>query len=86
MKTKHTKAIESKRPVKIVVHFNKFQAEHGLPWTVHIRGVCIPASRVLWDNTKLETIYQPEKKSNPRGWIECVGRVLLENDDAVRIV
>ena len=80
------KAVRPKNPVKIIVHFNKQQSLHDLPWTVHIRGVCIPARIVSWCGVTPKTIWKPEKLTNPRGWIECTGRVELSKDDAVTIV
>ena len=83
--SKYEKATRSNKPVEIVVHFNKFNMKQGFPWTVHIRGICIPASGVIWDGVNPETVWKPEKPTNPRGWIRCKGRVELEDDGVVRI-
>ena len=85
MNVKHERAIKSKNPVKIIVHFNKFNMNQGFPWTVHIRGQCIPAAEVVWDGVAPQTVWKPEKPTNPRGWIECKGSVTLEDGGVVRI-
>lgn len=82
---KYYKAIASKNPVKIIVHFNKVNMKQGFPWTVHIRGVCIPAAEVVWDGVAPQTVWKPEKPTNPRGWIECKGSVTLNDNGVVRI-
>lgn len=60
----------------VIIHFNKRGSGSGLPWTVHVRGQCIPASKV-YILVPSETIYKPEKKSNPRAWIRCKGQVKM---------
>ena len=73
------------RPVKVIVHFNRYNAKKELPWTVHIRGQCLPAREVLWDGVTPRTVWKPEKSTNPRGWIECKGTVSIEADNTIRI-
>ena len=86
MTAKIRKATRPKRPVKIQVHFNKKNSKKELPWTVHIRGACIPAREVLWDSDVISrTVWKPEKATNPRGWIECYGIVEIDGYDRVRI-
>ncbi len=82
-RTKIWNAIRPKNPVKIIVHFNKQQSQHDLPWTVHVRGVCIPARIVNWIGVTPKTIWKPEKRTNPRGWIECKGVVYLSHSDDI---
>ncbi len=85
MNIKYKKAIASKNPVQIIVHFNKHNSKEGFPWTVHIRGQCIPASVVIWDGVAPYSVWHPEKATNPRGWIECKGSVELDMNGVVRI-
>jgi hypothetical protein len=61
----------------VKVHFNRQRAPNGLPWTVHTSKACIPASevRIL---VAAETVFQPEKKTNPRAWFRARGVVEID--------
>jgi hypothetical protein len=72
------------RPVKIILHFNRQRAKAGFPWTVHVRGRCIPASDVII-NAPVRTVYKPDKPTNPRAWLEVRGFV-EEADGVVTVV
>jgi hypothetical protein len=67
------------RPTLIQIHYNRQRAKDGLPWTVHVKGKCIPASQVI-TLVPCETVYHPEKKSNPRAWLKAKGYVSIEGD------
>ena len=64
----------------ITVHFNKQNANRGLPWTVHVKGKCIPASSVKIE-VPVETVFKPDKKTNPRAWMRCSGAVWRNASD-----
>jgi hypothetical protein len=60
-----------------IVHYNRQRAGKGFPWTVHYRGKCIPAKKVHF-LVPTESVYKPEKKANPKGWLRCVARLREE--------
>lgn len=60
------------RKRKYIIHFSKPGSKRGLPWTIHGMGRCIPAKEVSVD-TLSQTVYKPEKKTNPRAWIMAYG-------------
>ena len=69
--------VRYERARKVKIHFNRQRAPKGLPWTVHLSGQCIPAAdvRIL---VPAETVFQPEKKANPRAWISARGIIQIE--------
>lgn len=64
------------KPYVIYLHFNKQGVDRDRPWTVHYKGKCVPAS---WVDIKVPscTIFKPDRKSNPRAFIRCVGKVRI---------
>jgi hypothetical protein len=68
----------------VLVHFRKAGAKKDRPWTVHVKGECIPAKSVTF-GVECQTVFKPEKKSNPRAWIRCVGFVRTYADGHVGI-
>lgn len=68
----------------VIIHFNKRNSANGLPWTVHVRGKCIQASKVHIE-VPTETIFKPEKKTNPRAWMRCNGHVVQLGYNEVQI-
>ena len=65
------------RPVVVIVHFNKQASTSGRPWTVHTSRVCLTVSKVIW-HVLPETVFKPDKKTNPRGWLRARGVVRVE--------
>jgi hypothetical protein len=63
------------KPPKVIVHFHKARAAQGLePWTLHVKGQCIPAREVVFISPA-ETVFKPHKQTNPRAWVEARGYV-----------
>ncbi len=73
-----------KRPSICLIHFNKHREAAGLPWTVHVRGQCIPAAHVKI-LVPVESREKPDKKSNPRYFFACRGLVTVDDDNVVTI-
>lgn len=57
---------------KVIIHFNR--QRQG--WTVHYRGQCIPAD-IVDIKVPTSTVFKPQKKSNPRAWLEAKGVVTI---------
>ena len=72
-------------PTTVIVHFNKRNALKGKPWTVHVKGACIPAKEVVFKNIRVDSIFKPEKKTNPRAWFRAIGFVTLNKHGIVTI-
>ena len=72
---------KNNRGIKIVVHYNRHTADKGLPWTVHAKQRCIQVSKVVFTNG-VWTTYKPEKKSNPKGFLETKGKVEIKDNIA----
>lgn len=72
------------RSVTVLVHFNKNNSKKGLPWTVHVRGKCIPAKKVVF-GVCTWTVFKPEKGTNPRAWVACKARTVTEDRGEVVI-
>jgi hypothetical protein len=66
----------SARTYKAVMHFNKQGAKKGLPWTVHFRGTCYPAS-VIRCQVPMISEWKPNKKSNPRAFFTAQVHTLI---------
>lgn len=64
-------------PSIVLVHFRKAGVKSGKPWTVHVRGKCIPATTVSF-NVPIVSVFRPEKKSNPRAWFRAKGTVATD--------
>jgi hypothetical protein len=60
--------------MRIRLHYNKFKAKFGLPWTLHTSKRCFIASHVLI-NVPVETEEHPDKKTNPRYFLKCDGDI-----------
>lgn len=67
------------KPIVCYIHFNKNGSKHGLPWTVHTNGKCIPASEVNI-NVHAKTVFRPNKKGNPKAWIRAIGVIQIDGD------
>lgn len=65
------------KPSVVIVHFRKAGVKNDRPWTVHVRGSCIPAASVTFEVPSF-TVFKPEKKTNPRAWIRAVGLVRVD--------
>ncbi len=68
----------------VIVHFRKAGVKTGFPWTVHYSGQCIPAATVTF-KVSCETIFRPEKKSNPRAWMRATGKITIDKQGNVVI-
>lgn len=66
----------------IRVHYNRFGTQKGLPWTVHTSKFCAAASHVSFE-VPTQTEECPKKKTNPRYFIKCFGRVSWKGKTAV---
>lgn len=65
-------------------HFNRQRAADGLPYTVHVSGQCIPAAQIICQ-VPTETVWQPEKRSNPRAWVKGRGVVAVGEGHVITI-
>lgn len=68
--------------MKIRLHYNKFQAPNGFPWTLHTSKKCFLASHVIL-NVPVETEEKPEKRSNPRYFLTCKGNIAWQGTIAM---
>jgi len=67
------------------MHFNKFGAKDGKPWTVHYRGVCHIVSEI---NCLVPMVseWKPNKKQNPRAFFTAkVKKLELNKDNSVTL-
>lgn len=69
------------KPLKIRLHYNKFGAPNGKPWTLHTSKACHSAAHVIF-NVPLETEERPQKKTNPRYFLVCRGKIRWEGSTA----
>ncbi len=60
--------------MKIRLHYNKFRAKNGLPWTLHTSKKCHAASHVTFE-VPVETEEKPDRKSNPRYFLVAHGNI-----------
>jgi hypothetical protein len=68
--------------MRIRLHYNKFKARHGLPWTLHTSKKCYIASHVVF-KVPVETEERPDKKTNPRYFLKCDGDIKWTGTKAV---
>lgn len=66
----------------IRLHYNKFQAPKGLPWTLHTSKKCHIASHVIFQ-VPVETEEKPSNKTNPRYFLKCQGNIEWEGTRAI---
>ncbi len=76
--SRRTGPLDGKRRV-IYLHFSKPGSRKGLPWTVHVSGVCLLASVVKID-VPIFTVWKPTKRSNPRAFLRTRGIVEQDGD------
>lgn len=68
--------------MKIRLHYNKFKALKGFPWTLHTSRKCHSASHVIF-NVPVETEEKPENKNNPRYFLKCDGNITWNKTIAI---
>lgn len=68
-----------KRIVRL--HYNKFKAVDGLPWTLHTSNACYSASHVTI-RVPIETEEKPSKTDNPRYFLTCHADITWEGTEA----
>lgn len=67
---------KNNKPIQVVVHYNRKTAEKGMPWTIHVKGRCIQVNQVVFSKG-VSTVYMPNKKTNPKGFLKTKGKVKL---------
>lgn len=75
--------------MKVKLHFNRVNMQRKDPriWSAHTSRACNPSENVVVMRDGVivaRTIFQPEKKDNPRAWIELYGDVTIK--DGVTVV
>ncbi len=72
------------KPRKFKLHFNRVNMQRKLPsiWTVHFSDRCVPLAEGDV-RVPLRTVFRPDKKDNPRAWLEGRGVLLVEGDKGV---
>jgi hypothetical protein len=70
--------------MKVKLHFNRINMQRKDPriWSAHTSRSCNMSERVQIRHNGVvvaETVFQPEKRSNPRAWIETKGTVTYED-------
>ena len=65
-------------PRTIKIHWNR----HANKWTLHQSGQCLLAA-TFETKVKIESIYKPHKKANPRAWLSCRGVIYWDGDHAI---
>jgi hypothetical protein len=56
-----------KKSHKAIMHFNKHTSKIGKPWTIHYRGTCHIASKIIC-NVPMVSEWKPNRKNNPRAF------------------
>ena len=71
--------------MKVKIHFNRVNMQRKDPrvWSAHTSKSC-NMSEVVEIRHKgkvvARTVFQPDKKSNPRAWVEAYGNVSYEGN------
>lgn len=74
-----------KTRTKAIMHFNKpgSRKDSPLPWTVHWRGKCYPASKIICC-VQMESEFKPHKKQNPRAFFTAqIQDIYLDKHDVI---
>lgn len=66
----------------IRIHYNKWNAPKGKPWSINTSKGCYAAAHVIFKKG-METEERPDKKNNPRYFIKCNGEVRWKGKTAI---